>query len=257
MREIIGEQPSVSPVGLGNSLSAIDVSVLESQGDAPGQDDAWMILNDNIAQEIMPVASEPDLGTSKANEQSSQAGGDDEVSDNKPAPQGEKCKATSLLSPGASEVDVKPNVKHNNTSSKSTKHPKKLSKLEEFSTVVAVEEVTHQKQLELTKAKIEVAGSVKIEQKKAAVAKKQMEHDLQMQAEKFRFELVKQKQELKHQHALARLTSAHVEQGQPPYPRPDDFYGGYGAGTGGGVPQANDFHQDLVLPLIPNHQGNI
>lgn len=264
MREIIGEQPSTSPVGLGNSASAVDISVLESKEETPTQGDAQgeastqdeaptesqprTILNDSIVQELLDT--EP--GTSEAgDEHSSHVGDDDLASDHDQAPRGEKRKAAASSSPGPSDIDVKP-LKPCDSSDKSAKRPKKLLKLEEFSSAVAAEEVTHQKQLEL-KAKVEVAGNVKIEQEKATVVKKQMDYELWMQAEKHKFELVRQKQELKHQRALARLTS----QAHQAYPRQGDFYGGYGADHGAAGAADVNYNQDLMLPPIPNDQGVI
>lgn len=207
MRELAGNRPNVVTVGIGNSRTPLDLTVLEPDGN--DRDDRPGILNDTLANEILYSSENEEKSLRDADTGTSDGGNTSRIDDlttqsdhedTKPATIGRKRKFGELSSP-----DVKPDVKPNIKPSKAPKPGKRSSRLEEFANAVEAEEMTRQKEIDLARVRIEVAGKVKIEAQKATLELKRQEQKERSERREMRQKLEMARLTMKHEKAMARL----------------------------------------------------
>ncbi|KAF8189655.1 hypothetical protein BJ912DRAFT_966029 [Pholiota molesta] len=209
MRDLIAQRPNIIPVGIGNSSSDIDFSVLQDTSisndtETEATSDGYDILNDNVAMELaetseaeQPEASDQSFNTKKRRAVSTTPEPEDVKPDVKPKVKTE----TKVTGPRASTS--KP---------ASTAPVKKRSRLEEFSIAAQAEEQTRQKELELNKAKLEASARLKIENSerqrdiiKAKVELKKQDNAKESAKIQAKKEIMIEKLRLRHEFKLAEL----------------------------------------------------
>lgn len=189
MRDLIAERPNMVPVGLGNSTTDIDPSILDPSLDN-GTDDEDKANNDNEGGATMPaggkeVDNEVEVidGPGDAETKRKRSTLDESFSDSdddlKPLPaslsnrtsttvttpatpaskpSGGKTKTRANATPSTAPADVKPDIKTDNSKSKDKKDAKKdvkRSKIGEFAELAQAEEVTLQERIGLAKLKVQ------------------------------------------------------------------------------------------------------
>lgn len=191
MRDLIAERPNMVPVGLGNSATDIDPSILDPSLDNGTDDEGKANVNNDIegGAAILAGGKEVDdevevidgLGNAEMKRKRSTL--DESFSDSdddlKPLPasisnqtsttvttpltpaskpSGGKTKTRANATPSTAPADAKPDIKTDNSKSKDKKDAKKdvkRSKIGEFAELAQAEEVTLQEKLGLAKLKVQ------------------------------------------------------------------------------------------------------
>lgn len=235
MRDLIAERPNLVPTGLGNSQTAINLSVL--QADVEGEEDEREVglLYNEEAREIMADTTEPS-GVSSFGEDSEVI----ELTDtNNPPPANPpatlKAETTPSTLPGiktetkpdvglkrkAEEVDPRTPARPGTSKAATPKTTTaKKSKLQEFSAAAQAEEITRQKEIELAKAKVEAAVTIKVEAGKAVLSAKVEFHkhnaDERSEKRKLKHELRLLQARQRHELQMARLNRNRTDEVQLP-----------------------------------------
>ncbi|KAF9536533.1 hypothetical protein CPC08DRAFT_824795 [Agrocybe pediades] len=184
MRALIAERPNVIPVGIGNSETVIDTSVLDnvnisavSQND-DGEDyattegdftsDGGMLLDD-AANEVM-MSSEADYTVPAKRKTASES---DEDLQHQPTGTSVKEESETVE---LDSITSNRTLARIGTSKPASIKPSaaKKSKLEEFAAAAREEEITRQKEIDLKRSKIELAAKIRLQEK-------QMETQLQQE----------------------------------------------------------------------------
>lgn len=154
MRNLIAERPNMVPAGIGNSLSEIDL------GADINLTNQVSLLEDKLSQEIASGEHDEDQAT----------GDDGDVSSPQIATSNlaETSSAASSPPPPAATSTMPTELKQKSTSSTS-QHSTKCSKLEEFTTAVAAEEQTHQMELNLRHVRLESKANLAIAKQQAKI----------------------------------------------------------------------------------------
>jgi hypothetical protein len=159
MKGLIAERPNLIPVGLGNSSTEIDFSVLGDDGGAedvePAKVDAYSSETATGMDDWMDTELD-NLGGDSSDAGATPATPAIDITKPDPA-------TTASDRKRKAEDEVKPDVKPNITSTTKAVSGSKKTKLSEFASVAAAEEVTNQKRLDLAKAKLECSTKVKVE----------------------------------------------------------------------------------------------
>lgn len=177
MKYLISERPNVTPVGLGNSESAIDMSGYEagykSDGDIKG-DISKPVTDEDEDDAEQDTAAEDD---------------DDDTDDDLSIPR--KRRASSGRSAKKHKTIRAQKVK----ASKSDIHrSKRMKPLDRFADMAGAEEITNQKNLDLKKL-----------QSQAAMAKIKAKADIQIQRDKLKAELRMLERKQEHDLRMAQL----------------------------------------------------
>jgi hypothetical protein len=181
MKDLISERPNVTPVGLGNSESAIDLAGYE--GGYKTDDDVSKPVTDEDDDEDDDAACDADT----AEEDNDDDAEDDDDGITIPR----KRRAGS----GSSAKKNKMTPAQKAKASKSDIHrSKKMKPLERFADMASAEEVTNQKNLDLKKL-----------QSRANMAKIKAKADIQIQRDKLKAELRMLEKKQEHDFRMAQL----------------------------------------------------
>ncbi|KAF6762927.1 hypothetical protein DFP72DRAFT_1060126 [Ephemerocybe angulata] len=158
MKELIGDRPNRTPVGLGNITTPIDVTALDADDDAIPSNEAD--TSSDVAYDVKPRLKDED---------------EDDVE-----PELEK--------------DVKPDLKRklDQIGSKNKDPAPKRTNVSEFADLAAIEEATEQKRLELAKAKVEARTKLKLEESRAKSEKMKLKVEYKLAKLKLRTQLQQQ-----------------------------------------------------------------
>jgi hypothetical protein len=177
MKYLISERPNVTPVGLGNSESAIDMSGYEAGYKTDGD------IKGDISK---PVTDEDE---DDADQDTAAEDDDDDTDDDLSIPR--KRRAGSGRSAKKNKIIRAQKVK----ASKSDIHrSKKMKPLDRFADMAGAEEITHQKNLDLKQL-----------QSQAAMAKIKAKADIQIQRDKLKAELQMMEKRQQHDLRMAQL----------------------------------------------------
>ena len=236
MCDLIAEWPNLVPTGLGNSRTAVDLSVLQADVEGEVDEEGLGVLYNKEAKEIMADTTEPS-GVSSFSEDSEAIELTD-TNDPPPANPPVALKAETMPStlPGT-KVESKPDVGLKRKAEMIEADPwtparpgtskaaalktmmAKKSKLQEFSAAAQAEEITRQKEIELAKAKVEAAVMFKVEAGKAVLSAKVEFHkhnaDERSEKQKLKHELRLLQARQKHELQMACLNN-HINEVQPP-----------------------------------------
>ncbi|KAF6764506.1 hypothetical protein DFP72DRAFT_1059482 [Ephemerocybe angulata] len=220
MKNLIAERPNAVPVGLGNSATAIDLSILEPSGNEQADLEEGVDVKLPEASSDGPIGLEDWLNTSEAevedgevankpNHKRKAPGSDKEDNDDDDNDDDDDDAKQKIKPDDKEDEDIKPKLDNSNdvkpkvkSDTKPKANPPKKSKLEEFAAVAKEEEVTQQKRLDLERAKVNCTMKIRIEKEHAKTARAEAKF-------KYRLEKKKMKASMKMQARQARLGYGH------------------------------------------------
>lgn len=195
MRDLIGERPNLMPTGIGHSRS--DINFDGTGGMSQPDMSSWY-----TTESERDGVSDSDHGTKFGDQVDDDEDGEDDDSEQDKSP---SRKAGSILQPKQEGRDATTTGSGTKRKTPAPSRPTKKTKaLDEYTTAIVAEETTRQKEVELAKTKIEVAGRVKVETHKAELQAKlevvkgkqnerserdQRKHEEKMAKMKFTYEL--------------------------------------------------------------------
>ncbi|KAJ3552890.1 hypothetical protein NP233_g12772 [Leucocoprinus birnbaumii] len=208
MKCLIAERPNSKPIGIGHSGTSINLGVLS----AAGSNDAQAALEQDLEANNVPIPdttgdSTDNISTNEQathdflnmeNHASSSDGDDSDENQSPTLPAPPISKSKTAARTGSSRPIPTPSV---------NPKPRKCTKMsEEFTAAICkeeitrqAEEVTRQKEIDLARVRLEVAGNVRIEMEKAKLLACSKKYELEMA--KLRYKTFKREQQatLSHQ----------------------------------------------------------
>lgn len=156
MRQLIGERPNLVPVGLGDSGTDIDLSVLAADGPASSEADRLVgtVLDDDVvnpsSDSEFPLDVD-DTATSSADHDVNDSSYPASNSHQSPPPATEQRKKRKAASPSPSKPAA---------TTTAPKRPAKKSKLDEFASAVTAEAHARNKELDVRRVSVESKAKV-------------------------------------------------------------------------------------------------
>lgn len=194
MHALIGERLNLVPVGLGNSGTTVNLSILADTATSSDMENlATAVLDDQAADlqssECEVPGNTDDWITTSADEDRESSPAPDSKPQVPPPKKDPKRKAETTPAPVASRAN----------------RPTKKSKLEDFASAAVAEEQTRQKELDITCAKVESNAKITVAREQAKAKASEMK--MQLCLEKLR---------MRHELKMAKL----AQSAPPPIPPP-------------------------------------